>query len=149
MADKKVFNVHNLYPKDYSFNSAAFYADPEGYEFTSDDIAYWNAKELEEYEQTVPMTRYEKKLLRNWVMSGHSPYENAGSKYLCLTGNESYDFLSIYRIDKEISRNTRGMNNEEKQAYLREYMGCTDEEPEHASVDFWGPTEEEIRHPNQ
>ena len=80
MAGHKVFNVHDLYPADYSFDTEAFYADPEGYVFTPDDIIYSNAKELEWYEQEVPMTSYEKKLLRKWVKAGHSPRENAGSK---------------------------------------------------------------------
>ena len=56
MARNKVFNVHDLYPADYCFDSKAFYADPEGYVFTPDDIAYSNAMELERYEQKVPMT---------------------------------------------------------------------------------------------
>ncbi len=30
MARNKVFNVHDLYPKDYYFDYKAFYADPEG-----------------------------------------------------------------------------------------------------------------------
>ena len=44
------FNVHDLYPKDYCFDYKAFYANPEGYEFTPEDIAYCNAMELERYE---------------------------------------------------------------------------------------------------
>ena len=39
MAKNKVFNVHDLYPKDYSFNYKAFEADPEGYQFTAIDFA--------------------------------------------------------------------------------------------------------------
>ena len=67
MAKNKVFNVHDLYPEDYCFDYESFYADPEGYVFTPDDIAYYNAMELERYEQEVPMTYYEKTLLRKWV----------------------------------------------------------------------------------
>jgi len=78
MAEKKPFNVQDLYPEDYYFDSDAFYADPEGYKFTADDIAYFNAAELERYEAEVPMSPYEKRLLRKWVASGHSPAENPG-----------------------------------------------------------------------
>lgn len=43
MAKNKVFNVHDLYPADYCFDYESFDADPEGYVFTQDDIAYFNA----------------------------------------------------------------------------------------------------------
>ena len=56
MGRNRTFNVHGLYPEDYCFDQAAFEADPEGYQFTSDDIAYFNAMELERYETSVPMT---------------------------------------------------------------------------------------------
>ena len=43
------------------------------------------------------MTPYEKRLLRNWVASGHSVHENAGSKYICLAGGSPpFDFLDVY-----------------------------------------------------
>lgn len=129
MAKNKVFNVHDLYPKDYSFNYKAFEADPEGYPFTVEDYAYFNAMELEQYEANVPMSAYEKRLLRRWVASGHSPKENAGSKYLCLTGSEGYDFLDVYRMDREIQKATRGMNKAEQTAYLKEYTGWSDADP--------------------
>jgi len=126
MAENKVFNIHNLYPKGYCFDYKAFDADPEAYVFTPDDIAYLNAMELARYEREVPMSRYEKGLLRKWVASGHSPQENAGSKYICLTGCEPYDFLDVYRMDREIRRDMKGMNKSEREAYLREYTGWTD-----------------------
>lgn len=144
MAKRKVFNVHDLYPADYCFNYGAFYADPEGYVFTPDDIAYFNALELERYENEVPMTYYEKTLLRKWVMSGHSPQENPGSRYLCLTGSEPYDFLDVYRMDKEIRQAMRGMTKEEQKAYLMEYMGWTDDEPAEDDTALWDPADGEM-----
>lgn len=128
MAKNKVFNVHDLYPKDYCFDYKTFEADPEGYQFTAEDQAYFNAMELEQYEANVPMTAYEKRLLRRWVASGHSPKENAGSKYLCLTGSEGYDFLDVYRMDREIQKAMRGMDSAEQAAYLKEYTGWTDDD---------------------
>lgn len=147
MERNKVFNVHDLYPADYCFDYDSFYADPEGYAFTPDDIAYYNAMELERYEQEVPMTNYEKMLLREWVLAGHNPREMPPSRYLCLTGSEPYDFLDVHRMDKEIRKNMRGMNKEQQRAYLIEYMGWTDEEPTQEGIDFWEPTEWEKDHP--
>ena len=126
MAENKVFNVHDLYPKGYCFDYEAFAADPEAYVFTPGDIAYLNAMELERYEREVPMSYYEKRLLRKWVASGHSPCENAGSKYICLTGSEPYGFLDVYRMDREIRRDVKGMSKSEKEAYLKECTGWTD-----------------------
>jgi hypothetical protein len=126
MAKNSVFNVHGLYPEDYCFDQTAFEADPEGYQFTADDHAYFNAMELERYETSVPMTPYEKRLLRKWVISGHSPGENPGSRYICLSGSEPYDFLDVYRMDREIRRDTKGMSAEQKEAYLKAYTGWTD-----------------------
>ena len=147
MARNKVFNVHDLYPADYCFDAEAFYADPEGYVFTPDDIAYSNAMELERYEQEVPMTYYEKTLLRKWVISGHSPYENPGSRYLCLTGSEPYDFLTVHRMDKEIRRAMKGMSKAEQKAYLMEYMGWTDDENDSDNADFLEFSEADVDHP--
>lgn len=147
MARNKVFNVHDLYPADYCFDSEAFYADPEGYVFTPDDIAYDNAMELERYEREVPMTYYEKTLLRKWVIAGHSPREMPPSRYLCLTGSEPYDFLDVHRMDKEIRKAMKGMNKDQQKAYLMEYMGWTDEEPDQEGDGFWEPTEWEKDHP--
>ena len=147
MAGNSGFNVHDLYPADYSFNYEAFSENPDGYVFTPDDIAYYNAMELERYEREVPMTYYEKTLLRKWVMSGHSPREMPPSRYLCLTGSESYDFLDVHRMDKEIRRNMRGMSKAEQKAYLMEYMGWTDDEPSEEDTDFIEPSEWDLDHP--
>ena len=126
MAKNKVFNVHDLYPKGYCFDYEAFEKDPEAYVFTADDIAYENAMELERYEREVPMTPYEKRLLRKWVMSGHNPKENAGSKYLCLIGSDPYDFLDVYRMDREIQKDMKGMNKAEQEAYIKEIIGWSE-----------------------
>ena len=147
MARNKVFNVHDLYPSDYCFDAEAFYADPEGYVFTPDDIAYSNAMDLERYEQEVPMTYYEKSILRKWVISGHSPYENPGSRYLCLTGSEPYDFITVHRMDKEIRRAMKGMSKAEQKAYLMEYMGWTDDENDSDNADFLEFSEADVDHP--
>lgn len=142
MAENKVFNVHDLYPKGYCFDYEAFAADPDAYVFTPDDIAYLNAMELERYEQEVPMSYHEKRLLRKWVASGHSPCENAGSKYICLTGSEPYDFLDVYRMDREIRRDIKGMSKSEQEAYLKEYTGWRDDSDDGAPWPDFEPDSE-------
>ena len=127
MAKYKAFNVHDLYPEGYVFPWSTFEADPEGYQFTSDDIAYLNARELEEYELKVPMTPYEKRALRKWVASGHSVRENPGSKYLPDLMYPPPDFLDVYRTDRELDRELKGKTDEEIRAYLMDYMGWSDE----------------------
>lgn len=88
---------------------------------------FW--KEYEEYIETTPMTDHERRLLRKWVSEGHSVNQSPGSKYL----PDRYppkDFLETYREDREITRAIRGMTAEEKEAYLKEYTGWTEPDPE-------------------
>ena len=116
---------------DHTFNYTAFQADPEDYVFTEDDIRYLNARELEEYELTVPMTPTEKCALRKWVASGHGVHEHPGSRYICLNGVfPEPDFLDVYRMDKDIERELRNRTPSERTAYLKEYTGFQDEEPQ-------------------
>ena len=131
MPGRKPFNVHDLYPSDYCFDWDAFEADPEHYVFTADDIAYSNAIELEKYEQETPMTPYEKRALRRWVISGHSVMEPPPSKYPCIYPSDPPPcFLDVYRTDRELDAATKGMGREEKLAYLRECIGFHDEPEE-------------------
>ncbi len=136
MRKRKRFSIEDLYPKDYFFDYAEFEKDPEGYQFTEADYAYTNAMELKRYEEEVSMTYYEKTLLRKWVIAGHNPRENPGSKYLCMTGSEPMDFLDVYRMDREIKQEMKGMNKAQRETYLKDLMGWTDpDEPEYS--DFW------------
>lgn len=50
-------------------------------------------------------------------------------------------------MDKEIRKDMRGMNKEQQKAYLMEYMGWTDEEPDQEGTDLREPTEWEKDHP--
>ena len=128
MADRQKFNIKSLYPVDYCFDSKAFEADPEHYEFTVDDIAYVNAMELEKYEMDTPMTPYEKRALRRWVASGHSVTEPPPSRYACIYPSHPVpDFLEVYRTDKELDIATKGMSYEQRIAYLKEYVGYIDD----------------------
>ena len=136
MAKRKRFNIEDLYPKDYFFDYAEFMKDPENYQFTAADYAYQNAMDLKKYEEEVPMTYYEKTLLRKWVMDGHNPRENPGSRYLCMTGSEPMDFLDVYRMDKEIKEEMKGMTKAQREAYLKELMGWTDEDESQSNSDW-------------
>lgn len=131
MAKRKYFSVHDLYPEDYRFDWDAFEADPEHYQFTAEDIAYSNAMELEEYEMKTPMTPYEKRALRRWVASGHSVRDMPPSKYPCIhCCYPPPSFLDVYREDKMLDAAMKGMTDEEKTAYLKEYIGFVDETDE-------------------
>ena len=72
--------------RNYDIDEDAFYADPENYQFSEDEIRSLNARALEDYELRVPMTPAEKRALRKWVASGHSVSESPGSKYICDLG---------------------------------------------------------------
>lgn len=131
MSDRKVFNVHGLYPSDYCFDWEAFEADPEHYAFTADDIAYFNAMELERFEMETPMTPYEKRAVRRWVLSGHSVMDAPPSKYPYIHSHYPPPcFLDVYRTDKELDAAMKGMTRKEKRAYLMEYVGFQDEPEE-------------------
>ena len=57
------FSVHDFYTADYCFDYDAFEADPENCKFIVEDNAYLNTIELNRYEDTVPMTPYERRPL--------------------------------------------------------------------------------------
>lgn len=74
------------------------------------------------YIRTYRTTPKERKLLRRWVASGHSVYENPGSRYIC----DQYpplDYLDVYRQDQEIKAALEGKSPAEAELYLKEYMG--------------------------
>ena len=113
--------------RNYDIDEDAFYADPENYQFSEDEIRSLNARALEDYELRVPMTPAEKRALRKWVASGHSVSESPGSKYICDLG---MDFLDVCRADHEIAAAIRGKTKAEKIAYIKEYTGYVDPTPE-------------------
>lgn len=128
MAKNKPYDISPLYPADYCFDYKTFDKDPEGYKFSELDIAYLNARELEDYLAREPMTAYERKLLIQWVASGHSVSESPGSRYIWLPESYSYDFLFVHRMDCEIRKAIKGMSKKDREAYLLEYMGLTDDD---------------------
>jgi hypothetical protein len=131
MKKRKHFNIHDLYPADYSFDWRAFSEDPEHYVFTKDDIAFFNVRELERYEEDTPMSPYERRALRKWVASGHSVMEAPPSRYACIhCCYPPPSFLDVYREDKMLDAAMKGMTKAEKDAYLKDYMGFYEEQEE-------------------
>ena len=57
-------------------------------------------------------------------------------RYLCLTGSEPMDFLDVYRLDKEIRQEMKGMTKAQQEVYLKELMGWTDEAESESSMDL-------------
>lgn len=52
--------------------------------------------QLQQYEKTMAMTNEERGELRQWVMSGNSPYDNGW--YLCSENGCPLDFVTALRI---------------------------------------------------
>ena len=81
-----------------------------------------NYMEFKEYVEQNPMSEKEKCELWKWVSSGHSVQSSPGSRYLC-DPYPPQDFLATYRLDESLKKEMAGMTEEEKEKYLRRYMG--------------------------
>ena len=46
------------------------------------------------------------------------------------------DFLDVYRLDKEIRQEMKGMTKAQQEVYLKELMGWTDEAESESSMDL-------------
>lgn len=79
-------------------------------------------EQFDEYISKNVITSYERKLLRKWVSDGYSVYENPGSKYL-MDSYPPQDFLEVYREDKKITELLKNKTPEEKEDFLKDYMG--------------------------
>ncbi len=91
--------------------------------------------EMQAYENNVHMTPGEKRALRKWVASGHTIQEQPVSRYVCGSCMPAeYDFLDVYRLDKELDVATKGMTPEARDAYLKNYFGYT--EPDEAEIQW-------------
>ena len=53
-----------------------------------------------------------------------------------MTGSEPMDFLDVYRLDREIKQEMKGMNKAQKEAYLKELMGWTDKNDSPSPIDL-------------
>ena len=84
-------------------------------------------EEFREYTANNHMSSYERRLLRNWVRSGHSVYDTVESRYLPGPAYPPMDYLTAYRLDRDLSEDMKGMTIAEKNSYLKSYIGY--EEP--------------------
>ena len=128
---KRFFSVHDLYLKDYGFDYEVFEVAPENYKFTAEDLAYLNALEPERYEATVPMTPYERNLLRKWAISDHSVHDSPDSRYICITEHSpASDFLDAYCMSRDIQIATKGMAPKKRETYLKNYTVWRNDPPD-------------------
>ena len=100
-----------------------------GYHTFTRPEAEWLWSEYQEYIQETAMSPYERRLLRQWVDEGHSVYEDPESSYLPDPIWPPRPFLEAYQGDREIKQALSGKTAEERESYLKEYIGYT-EEPE-------------------
>lgn len=57
---------------------------------------------LRQYLKEIPdITKEEFKDLKDWVKSGHSPYENGD--YICYEGGGPVDFINALRLQEELT----------------------------------------------
>ena len=91
-------------------------------------------EEFREYTEDNEISRYERKLLKDWVRSGHSVYETVESRYMTSPSYPSMDFLEAYRLDCELKEDMRNMTRAEKTAYLKACMGWEDNTSEETAM---------------
>lgn len=74
------------------------------------------SEQLKEYEAGFTMTREERRLLHEWVSSGHSPYDNGNYIY---GAGVPLDFVSALRCEQELQERFNDLSEEEKEAELQ------------------------------
>ena len=83
-------------------------------------------KELEEYEETTPMTDEERSVLHEWVDAGNSVHDNSADAVY--EGGRTMDFLDVYREEEYIREKLDSLEGAEKEKYLRELRGEQNED---------------------
>lgn len=96
-----------------------------------DDVKRYLKKELKSYEETVTLTKKERKALHKWVKEGHSVHEACVSNYVPDLGYLGQDFLDVYREDAYIKQNLKGKTEHEKERWIREYLGYDKPQPQY------------------
>ena len=82
-------------------------------------------KQYQEYIKNTPMTKKERRALREWVKDGNSVYENGSGAWA--DGGIPVEFLTIYRDEEYIRKKTKGMSSDEKRKFALAYYGWDDE----------------------
>lgn len=81
--------------------------------------------QLEEYIKIASMTKKELRAVRDWVKSGHSVYENMSGAFY--DGQVPVEFLTEWRDDEYIRKQTKGMAPEEVRLFALSYYGWDDD----------------------
>ena len=82
-------------------------------------------KQYKEYIKVTPITKKEKRALREWVKAGHSVYENNSGAWA--EGQVPVEFLEVYRDEEYIRTQTKGMSPEETQRFAMTYYGWNED----------------------
>ena len=98
-------------------------------EFTNEELQQYYLDQYKDYVSFTPMTPYERRILYKWVSSGHSVYTSPGSKYLP-DGGSYQAFLDVYRIDRDLSIEMKGMKPAERISYLKAVTGWVEPTPD-------------------
>lgn len=77
-----------------------------------------------------PMSPTERQAVRRWMKKGHCILEPWDSPYLPGPMDPPYNFLDCYRLNREMERETAGMNEDETVRYLKNYWGWQDDPAE-------------------
>lgn len=77
---------------------------------------------LKLYEEQHHMNAGEKRALHYWLAAGHERDEAPPSRYLPQNQiPDDWEFIDIYRMDKELDADTYGMDPLRREAYIREF----------------------------
>lgn len=89
-------------------------------------------REYNDYVKTTPMTKKERRAVREWVKDGNSVYENdAGGWY---DGGVPVEYLTVWRDEEYIRMHTKGMSSEETRRFALAYYGWDDDPEETPSA---------------
>lgn len=93
-------------------------------------------KQYKEYIKQKPMTKKEKKALKEWVKEGHSVYENPYE--IRADGQVPVEFLTVFRDEEYIRTHTEDMASEDAGRFAMEYYGwcASDFEPSGEDLPF-------------
>lgn len=85
-----------------------------------------------EFFERTQMTEEERKAVKAWIKRGHCIEDPAYSPYLPPFIEPPWNYLDVYRLEKEIDQDTAGMSLAEKGRYLRWYW-------DYGQQDSWSP----------
>ncbi|MCR4924186.1 MAG: hypothetical protein K5931_09300 [Lachnospiraceae bacterium] len=107
----------------------------------SPELQVFLENEYKEYVKKTPLTKDERKALREWVKEGYSVYENSRGAWY--DGQVPVEFIEVYRDEKYIREHTQGMSPEEARKLALAYYGW-DDEPDDNNISSSEIFDEEI-----